>query len=159
LKFGGYIQQQAIDDGWLDMHDKLTQEGLQAIADDHKNNKQREDLVTTLMSKGKTPKAKPKVSGSKPKTAIPSSSRGSMGVSSALKSRKGARSAFVGEVKALLSKMDGKFIHFSDDDEDPRLVIRIPNERGGTTSQTFRGTISEIRRELLAFLREMEEGE
>lgn len=155
LKFGEYVHQQAISDGWLDAQGKLTPAGLQAIVSEQELNTHRAQHIKSLMAKGGGIKGKSQISGIRLKISHPPPS--GKRVSFAFKTRKNTKSEFVDEVKMYLSKVGGKFVHFSDKNDGYQLVIRIPNEKYGTTSQTFRGAISDIRRELLDFIGELEE--
>lgn len=155
LKSGEYVQQQAVSDGWLDAQGKLTSVGLQAIVSEQELNKHRAEHIRSLMTKGGGTKDKSQISGIRLKTSHPPPS--GKRVSPGFKTRKNTKADFLDEVKMYLAKVQGKFVHFSDKAEGCQLVIRIPNEKYGTTSQTFSGTISDIRRDLLDFIGGLEE--
>ena len=153
-KFGEYIHQLAIDDGWLDAQGKLTPAGLQVIVSEQEGDKRRRELTKSLKPRVSNLKSRLKINGSHFKTS--SSFRSNTGVSSALRTKHYTKSAFVDEVKALLAKINGKFVHLGDSGEQCRLVVRIPREKRGTTSHTFVGTLSDIRRELNALVDDIE---
>ena len=154
MEFGEYSHQQAIEDGWLDAQGRLTVAGLQAIVSEQERNKRRGELLKSLKSGGGDGGLRTK----KLRLRASSSSKPNTGASSAFRTQQRARLVFVNEVKALLSKIDGKFVHLSgEDSKDYRLVIRTPSEKGGTTSRTFAGTMSDILLELRDFTKEMEE--
>lgn len=150
-KFGEYSHQQAIAESWLDAQGKLTPTGLQAIVSEQAEIRKREELARSLKPRQrKILRSGIRIWG-KMKTS--SSPRRGMKTNSSLRTKKGVKSAFVIEVKTLLSKISVTFVHYKDD----RLVVRIPNTKGGTTSHTFVGTMSEIRQGLHDLTRELEE--
>jgi len=151
-KFGEYAHQQAISEGWLDAHGKLTPAGLLAIISEQESVGRREELARLSRPSRSGLRGKFKIKWLHPPTS--SSPRIGMRVTSGHKTRKDAKSAFIVEVKMLLSKISGTFVHYKDD----RLVVRIPSEKGvGTTSKSFIGSVSDIRRDLNKFLDEIEE--
>lgn len=133
LKFGAYVHQQAIEEGLLDAQGRLTPAGLQATVSEQEDAKKRKELLRSLRPKARILKDIIKVS------------RLNHGTSSLF--RRG-RVAFIDEVKTLLAKINGKFVHFAGDREDCLLVVRTPKEKRGTTSSTFTGTMSEVRQKL-----------
>lgn len=136
-KFGEYVQQQATEDGWLDAEGRLTLTGFQAIISEQAMIQKRAESVAALTPKrhGFKGKIKIKIRGSNRKIFVHSAQRKTM-------------SAFIKEIKALLAKINGKFIYFTEEGEGYRLVVRIPNEKGSATSCTLIGTVSDIKREL-----------
>lgn len=145
LKFGEYPHQQAIEEGWLDTQGKLTPAGLQAIVSEQEMIKKREELTSSIKLKARSLKGKTRGRGLGFKTRF------------VTKTQKPTKSEFVVEVKTLLVKINGKFVYFAGDGENCRLVIRVPVEKNGTTSHTFNGSVSDIRRKLDAFIDEIEE--
>ena len=85
-----------------------------------------------------------------------SSPRCGMKTHPSLRTKQGVRSAFVIEVKTLLSKTEIKLVHFMEAGEDSELKVRVPTERGGTTSKSFAGSVSDIRQDLGHFLDDVE---
>ncbi len=154
-KFGEYAHQQATEEGWLDAHGKLTPPGLQAIVSEQESSQHRGELTKLLKPRASNSKDRFKINGLHIKT--PSSPRRSMKTPPSLRTKKGVRSAFVVEVKTLLSKTEIGFVHFQPAEENSQLKVRVPTERGGTTSRTFVGTMSEIRQGLYALTKEVEE--
>ena len=151
-KFGEYAHQQAINDGWLDAQEKLTPAGLQIIISEQELIKRREELTRSPKLKSGGLKGKFKIKWLH--LPISSSPRIGMKTKPSFRTKKHAKSEFVDEVKTLLSKISGTFVHYKDD----RLVVRIPSEKGvGTTSKSFTGSVSDIRRDLNKFLDEIEE--
>ena len=144
LKFGDYVQQQAIEDGLLD-GGRLTSAGLQAIISEREMAKKRDEKTSAIKLEARSLKNRTKARGISFKTRFSS------------QTQKQTKSWFVVEVKALLAKIDGKFVHFTEDGENCRLVIRVSAERGGTTSHTFTGSVSDIRLGLGEFIDEIEE--
>jgi len=135
LNFGEYVQRQATEDGLL-VDGKLTLAGLQAIVSEREMAKKRDEKTSAIKLKAQSKKGKTKARRISFKTRFSS------------KTKKQTRSGFVDEVKALLAKIGGKFVHFSQEGEVCRLVVRIPNEKGNTTSRTLSGAVSDIKREL-----------
>ena len=157
LKESQYEQERAIEDGLLDSHGKLTQEGFDAIMSAQKKGKDREELMRSLPSRGSCLKGKLKVRGGIGFNT-PSSSRSGMGVSARLRTHKQSKSVFVKEINTIFSKTtDVKFVHFGDTADGHQLKVKIPNGKGGTNSLTLSGAVSDIRRELNALIIEVEE--
>jgi len=134
LKFGEYVQQQAIADRLL-VEGKLTTAGLQAIISDRECAKKRNEIIGVIKLKAKKIKLKTRFSSKTQK----------------------AKSGFEAEVKALLAKTEIGFVHFESAGDNSRLKIKVPTEKGGTTSKAFTGSESDIRRDLGEFLDAIEE--
>ena len=133
LKMGEYQQEQAIQDKLL-VDGKLTPAGLQAIDFDRETVKKREELTMAIKPKKQEIRLKTRFSAQKQK----------------------AKSGFEAEVKALISKTEIKFVHFTELGDSSELKLKVPTDRGGTTTQPFIGSVSDIRRELNEFLDEIE---
>ncbi len=139
LKFGDYVQQQAVEAEWL-VEGRLTPKGLQAIDSDREMVKKREEITRF---KAQSLKGKTQARGIRIRTRFSQKQK--------------VKSGFISEVKALLSKTEIGFIHFEEAGDNSRLRVKVPTERGGTTSKTFTGSESDIRRDLDEFLDEIEE--
>lgn len=133
LKMGEYQQQLAIQDKFI-VDGKLTTAGSQAIDFDLKTAKKREELTMAIKPRKQEIRLKTRFSAQKQK----------------------AKSGFEAEVKALLSKTEIKFVHFTENGDDSLLKLKVPTDRGGTTTRPFAGSVSDIRRDLDAFLDEIE---
>ena len=134
LKLGEYQQERAIADKLI-VDGKLTTAGLQAIDFDKEVAKKRVDLPMTLKPRTQELRLKTKFSAQKQK----------------------AKSGFEAEVKALLSKTEIGFINIEGTGGNKRLRVKVPTEKGGTTSRSFTGSESDIRRDLDEFLDAIEE--
>ena len=152
-KFGEYVQQQAIADRLL-VDGKLTTAGLQEIISERDLAKKWDELVSSLKPKMPSVKSRIKIPAQNIKTSY--SPRRGIKTHPSLRTKKGVKSAFVVEVKTLLSKTEIGFVHFQPAGENSQLKVRVPTERGGTTSRTFVGTMSEIRQGLYALTKEVE---
>ncbi len=155
-KFGEYVQQQAIQEGWLDAQGRLTKEGFQVILSEEEGNKKRSDLVSAILatghgSKGKAVSGNMKINGSKRKSFF--SKRSSVRKTKAPSSHKGVSGSnkgvaeFLRKAKILLAKINGELVYFGGEGENLHLVIRIPSENSHGTSHTLRGTFMDIKQE------------
>lgn len=134
LKLGEYQQLLAIQDELL-VDGKLTPAGLKAIDFDKELAKKRKELPGILEPRGQELKLKTRFSAQKQKV----------------------KSAFEAEVKALISKTGVVgFVHFTEKGDKSELKLKVPTDRGGTTTRPFKGSVSDIRRELNNFLDEIE---
>jgi hypothetical protein len=157
LESSEYVHQQAIKEGWLDMQGKLTVDGFQAIVSEQEIVKNRKDQLEALTSKNRSVRGKLKLSGSSRKKLFfpSSSSHQNLEMYSARSASKKTTTKILKEIKAHLGKINAKFSHFMGEGEDCRLTIKIPNlKKDGTTSRTFRGTISDIKREFDDFVKQ-----
>ena len=157
MKYNEYVHQQAVEDGWLDAQGKLTPSGLQAIVSEQETTKKRQDSLGALISKSQSVKGKLKISGSRRKELFcPSpSSHKSLEMYSARSASKKTTAKILKAIKASLGKINVKFSHFMGEGEDCRLTIKIPNhKKDSTTSRTFRGTISDIKKEFDDFVKQ-----
>ncbi len=156
MKSSEYVHQQAVEEGWLDAQGKLTVSGSQAIVSEQEVVKRRQDRLGALVSKSQKDK-RLKLSGSSRKELFfpSSSSHKNLEMYSARSASKKTTAKTLKEIKASIGKRNVKFSHFMGEGEDCRLTIKIPNhKKDGTTSHTFRGTISDIKREFDDFVKQ-----
>lgn len=177
-KYGQYQHEQAIEEGWLDKEEKLTQDGLDAIDNESLQLKKRIELVEALKSgagAGREKKRRLKSSISSRRTifgreanhqlpvsfqqkGVPSSDQKSVSssdkdsaqqsVSSMLRKLKKIRQAFIKEVKKMIRPVGGGFLNFKEEKSQDRLRVRMPDGKGRTTIYALKGTKDQIRKAL-----------